>query len=124
MARLLQYWVVVLSMWFYAHGAGGWVSSYGQSWWESCGGEWGFFLVMISSSGYHSWNIGGPLVKLKGGATETPSLWRPPVVVSRLSLARIKPWESRTMMAVAVQGAPHIIFSRQELLSPRISQEP
>jgi hypothetical protein len=37
---------------------------------------------------------------------ETLSLQRPPVVASPFILPRIKPWESRTIMAVAVQGAP------------------
>ena len=34
-----------------------------------------------------------------GGVTEALTLQRPLVVAPRLSLPRIKPWESRTMMA-------------------------
>ena len=42
-----------------------------------------------------------------GGVTEALALHRPPVVTSPSILAHGNmPWESRTMMVVAVQGAP------------------
>jgi hypothetical protein len=66
---------------------------------------WRYWLWLLSLSGYRSMeHLGWPLVN-EGGATETLSLQRPPVVASRLSLPRIKPWESCTVTAVAVQGA-------------------
>jgi hypothetical protein len=73
------------------------------------GGEWGFFLVMIAIIVLLRFGgtFRGPLVNI-GGATETPSL---DLLLSRprLSLPRIKLWESRIMimmMAVApLQGA-------------------
>ena len=47
-----------------------------------------------------------------GGVTEALALHRPPVVTSPSILAhRSMPWESRTMMVVAVQGAPQCLRS-------------
>ena len=44
-----------------------------------------------------------------GGVTEALALHRPPVVTSPSILAHgSMPWESRTMMVVAVQGAPSV----------------
>ena len=51
-------------------------------------------------------HYGGPVVNV-GGVTEALALHRPPVVTSPSILAHgSMPWESRTMMVVAVQGAP------------------
>ena len=53
-------------------------------------------------------HYGGPVVNV-GGVTEALALHRPPVVTSPSILAHgSMPWESRTMMVVAVQGAPTI----------------
>ncbi|KAI0265012.1 hypothetical protein BGY98DRAFT_939674 [Russula aff. rugulosa BPL654] len=51
-------------------------------------------------------HYGGPVVNV-GGVTEALALHRPSVVTSPSILAHgSMPWESRTMMVVAVQGAP------------------
>ena len=49
---------------------------------------------------------GGPVVNV-GGVTEALAFAQAPVVTSPSILAHgSMPWESRTMMVVAVQGAP------------------
>jgi hypothetical protein len=54
---------------------------------------------------------GGPVVNV-GGVTEALALHRPPVVTSPSILAHgSMPWGSRTMMVVAVQGAPRSMLS-------------